>query len=240
MVKKVTAIPSRRPRGGSKASGPKKRGPGRESEEALRARALEIVRRLYRAYPDARCALQHRSALELLVATILSAQCTDARVNLVTRELFQKYRGAEDYAKAPLPELEEAIRSTGFFRAKAKSIKSCCQEICERHGGQVPSTLEELTRLRGVGRKTANVILGNAFGVPGIVVDTHVKRLAGRLGLTRNQDPVKIEFDLMPVIPRKDWTYFSHALIFHGRRICKARKPDCPKCPLAEVCPSRV
>jgi endonuclease-3 len=191
-------------------------------------------------YPAARTALQFKSPLELLIATILSAQCTDVRVNQVTKDLFQRYKSAQDYAKADLHELEEAIRPTGFFHNKAKAIKSCCQEILERHNGKLPETMDELTKLTGVGRKTANVILGNTFGVPGIVVDTHVKRLSQRLGLTKNNDPVKIEFDLMDLLPKEKWTSFSHLLIFHGRNTCKARKPQCPFCCLSELCPSAI
>ncbi|MGA1841416.1 MAG: endonuclease III [bacterium] len=206
----------------------------------LSDRAIKIFDRLIKEYPDARTALQFNSPLELLIATILSAQCTDVRVNQVTKGLFQQYRSAQDYAKADLNELEEAVRPTGFFHNKAKAIRSCCQEILERHNGKLPETMDELTKLTGVGRKTANVILGNAFGIPGIVVDTHVKRLSQRLGLTKNNDPVKIEFDLMDLLPDEKWTSFSHLLIFHGRNICKARKPLCPSCSLSELCPSAI
>jgi endonuclease-3 len=174
----------------------------------------------------------------LLIATILSAQCTDKRVNLVTTDLFRRYRSAADYAQAPAPELEQAIQSTGFFRNKAKSIQACCRALVEKHGGQVPRTMPELTALAGVGRKTANVVLGNAFGLnEGIVVDTHVTRLAQRLGLTRQTDAEKIEQELMPLIPREDWTLFSHWLIWHGRRRCEARKPDCAGCEVSDLCP---
>lgn len=210
----------------------------RESRRALVARARQIVARLHETYPDANCALVHRGPLELLIATILSAQCTDTRVNIVTRDLFRKYRGAADYAGAPLEELEAAVRTTGFFRSKARAIKECCRDIVGQHGARVPRTLEEMTRLRGVGRKTANVVLGTAFGIPGLVVDTHVKRISNRLGLTVNQDPVKIEFDLMPILPREEWVYFAHAVIWHGRGPCKARKPDCGACSLVDLCPS--
>jgi endonuclease-3 len=210
----------------------------RESAGARAARALAIVERLKAMYPGADCALAHRNPLELLVATILSAQCTDKRVNMVTPDLFARYPSAEAFARAPRRELEERIRSTGFFRSKAKAIQEACREIHERHGGEVPRTLEELVQLRGIGRKTANVVLGNAYGVPGIVVDTHVKRIANRLRLTRNHDPVKIERDLMPLVPEPDWVFFSHAVILHGRGPCKARKPACGECKLSELCPS--
>jgi len=208
----------------------------RESEKELRSRARKINTRLKRAYPHAKIALDFTSPLELLVATVLSAQCTDVRVNQVTKDLFRKYRTARDYAIAPQAEFEQEIKPTGFFRNKAKSIIACCRELAEKHGGVVPETMEELTALPGIGRKTANVILGNAFGIPGIVVDTHVIRVSGRLGLTRNTDPEKIEPDLMPLVPKKDWVYFSHALILHGREVCEARKPKCRQCPLYELC----
>jgi endonuclease-3 len=198
------------------------------------AALLSILERLY---PDARCALDHRNALELLVATILSAQCTDERVNQVTPALFERYPNAAAFAAADLEELESLIRSTGFYHNKARAIRECCADIVAKHGGQVPRTLEELTPLRGVGRKTANVVLGNAYGVPGLVVDTHVSRLAARLGLTREKDAVKIEFALMPLVPRERWTLFSHWLILHGRRVCIARKPRCSICPLRPHCP---
>jgi endonuclease-3 len=175
--------------------------------------------------------------LQLLIATILSAQCTDQRVNMVTPVLFARFPHAQALANADRAELEEIIRSTGFYRNKAKSIQSCCADIVAKHGGEVPRTLEALTALHGVGRKTANVVLGNAFGIPGIVVDTHVTRLANRLGLTREKDAVKIEFALMPIVPRERWSVFSHWLILHGRRVCIARKPRCSTCPIAVHCP---
>ncbi|HYG36751.1 MAG TPA: endonuclease III [Clostridia bacterium] len=210
----------------------------RESKQAKADRVQSIVTILDKAYPDAHCELSHSNPLELLVATILSAQCTDKRVNLVTAELFQKYRSAEDFARAPLAELEQAIKTTGFFRNKAKSIQACCQAIVEKHGGQVPQTMEELTQLGGVGRKTANVVLGNAFDINcGVVVDTHVGRLSQRLGLTAHQDPQKIEQDLMLLVPQKQWMIFSHWLIWHGRRRCYARTPDCPNCEIKALCP---
>ncbi|HVO84364.1 MAG TPA: endonuclease III [Syntrophobacteria bacterium] len=191
---------------------------------------------LEKTYPDAKCSLDFTNPLELLVATVLSAQCTDERVNQVTKSLFTKYRSARDYASAPIHALEEDIRPTGFFRNKAKSLKSCGISLVDRFRGQVPRTLDELVTLPGIGRKTANVILGAAFDTPGIVVDTHVSRIAQRLGLTRHQDPVKIEFDLMEIVPRSRWTQFSHQIIWHGRRICTARNPKCPQCPLLAHC----
>jgi endonuclease-3 len=197
-----------------------------------RKRAREILKILSKEIPDASIALRFNNSLELLIATILSAQCTDVRVNEVTQTLFKKYRTARDYARADLSALEEDIRPTGFYRNKAKAIKRCCQEIVNRFGGQVPGALEELTTLPGVGRKTANVILGNAFGIPGIVVDTHVSRVSQRIGLTENSDPVKIEFDLMEIIPKEEWTHFSNLIIWHGRRTCMARKPLCETCPI--------
>ncbi len=204
----------------------------------LSDRAIKVFDLLSKEYPSAKTALYFRTPVELLIATILSAQCTDTRVNQVTKDLFKRYHSAMDFAQADLSELEDVVRPTGFFHNKAKAIKTCCQEILERHGGELPNTMEDLTQLTGVGRKTANVILGNTFGIPGIVVDTHVKRLSHRLGLTQNKDPVKIEFDLMDLLPEERWTPFSHLLIFHGRKICAARKPLCPSCSLADLCPS--
>ncbi len=190
-------------------------------------------------YPDVECALEHQDPLQLLVSTILSAQCTDERVNKVTPALFQRCKTAKDYATIPIGELEELIRSTGFFRSKAKSIQEASRQIWKEHGGKVPDTMEELTELRGVGRKTANVILGTAFGKnEGIVVDTHVGRLSRRMGLTRQKDPVKVEKDLMKIVPRKNWTSFSHQMIWHGRKLCKARSPRCTDCSIAPLCPS--
>jgi endonuclease-3 len=205
--------------------------------DPLRTRARAIARLLAEAYPDAHCALHHDDPLQLLIATILSAQCTDARVNMVTPALFKRYPDAAAFAGADLRELEELIRSTGFFRNKARNIIACCRQLVEQHGGEVPATMEELVPLPGVGRKTANVILGNAFDVPGIPVDTHVARLSGRMGLTQESDPVKIERDLMRLIPEKDWTMFGHRMIFHGRQVCHARKPLCEQCTLAALCP---
>lgn len=211
----------------------------RETTAAKSARLKKIVAGLQRAYPDAHCELNFASPLQLLVATILSAQCTDRRVNMVTAELFQKYRSAADYANANPTEFERAIKSTGFFRNKAKNIQACCRALVEKHGGEVPRTMAELTQLAGVGRKTANVILGNAFGLSeGIVVDTHVSRLANRFGLTEQTDAEKIEQELMQLVPRAQWTLFSHWLIWHGRRRCDARKPDCVGCEVAKSCPA--
>jgi len=210
----------------------------RESLEEKKKRATRVFRRLARAYPDARCALEHGSPLELLVATVLSAQCTDVRVNQVTPSLFRKYRTAADYARAPAGELEAEIRPTGFFNAKAKSLRRAGAAIAAEHGGKVPDTMELLVRLPGVGRKTANVILGNAFGKDeGFVVDTHVARLARRLGFTRQTDPARIEEDLLAIVPEGRRTMAAHELIFHGRRICVARKPRCEVCPVNPLCP---
>ena len=199
-------------------------------------RIKEIIEILSKEIPDSKIALRFSNPLELLIATILSAQCTDVKVNQVTVDLFKKYHSVTDYAKANLPELEGDIRPTGFYRNKAKSIQKCCQELVARFGGEVPRTLEELVTLPGVGRKTANVILGNAFGIPGITVDTHVHRVSQRIGLTKNEDPVKIEFDLMEVVPKEEWTHFSNLLIWHGRRTCMARKPLCETCPIRKLC----
>ncbi len=208
-----------------------------KTPDPRRRRAGRIVRALAKLYPDAHCALDHQTPLQLLVATILSAQCTDARVNLVTPALFARYPDAAAFAGADPAELEALIQSTGFFRNKARNIMACCRRLVEEHGGEVPSTMEELVPLPGVGRKTANVILGNAFDTPGITVDTHVGRLSRRLGLTEHTDPVKVERDLMALLPPKEWTLFSHRLIFHGRQVCHARKPDCAGCTLARLCP---
>jgi len=207
------------------------------TSDPRQARARRIARLLAETYPDAHCALHHDGPLQLLVATILSAQCTDARVNMVTPALFARYPDARAFAAAKPRELEQMIHSTGFFRNKARNIIACCRELVEKHGGEVPATMEELVPLPGIGRKTANVILGNAFGVPGIPVDTHVNRLSRRMGLTEATDPVKIEHDLAGLVPKKDWTMFGHRMIFHGRQVCHARKPLCEQCTLAEVCP---
>jgi endonuclease-3 len=202
-----------------------------------RPHARRVSRGLAKLYPNARCALDHQNPLQLLIATILSAQCTDVRVNLVTPALFERYPDAAAFANAAPEELEKMIQSTGFFRNKAKSIIACCKQIVETYGGQVPATMEELNPLPGVGRKTANVILGNAFGVPGITVDTHVGRLSRRMGLTEEENPEKVERDLMDLLPDKEWTMFSHRMIFHGRQVCFARKPNCEGCTLNKICP---
>ena len=203
-------------------------------------RVPRVLRALKKLYPEAECELDFSSPLELLVAVILSAQCTDKRVNLVTKSLFAKYRSAADYAKARPAELEADVRSTGFYRMKARAIREMAGALIERHGGEVPSTMEELTALRGVARKTANVILGTVFKqAEGVVVDTHVKRLAWRLGLTRRTDPEKVERDLMALLPRKEWIFFGHAIVWHGRRVCKALSPDCPACRMRSFCPKR-
>ncbi len=204
-----------------------------------RKRTAQIIRLLRRKYPDAHCSLNYSTPLELLVATILSAQCTDERVNIVTADLFRKYRAAEDYANAPLDELEQDVRSTGFYRNKAKAIQGACKIISTEYDGLVPADLEKLVALPGVARKTANVVLGNAFNVAsGVVVDTHVSRLSQRLGLTTQTDPEKIERDLMELVPEKEWVDFSHLLIYHGRATCKARTPLCEECVVEHLCPS--
>ena len=211
----------------------------RESLKSKIARAGQIIATLKDEFPDAKCSLNHQSPLQLLIATILSAQCTDERVNIVTKDLFQRYRSAADFADAPIEEIEEMVRSTGFYRNKAKSLKACCETLMAEHDGVVPDTMEALTPLAGVGRKTANVVLGNAFGKEeGVVVDTHVRRISNLLRLTRQSDPVKIEQDLVKIVPRTDWTLFAHLLIRHGRRTCIARRPDCGTCRIAESCPS--
>jgi len=199
-------------------------------------RVKEIIKILTKEIPDSRIALRFSNSLELLIATVLSAQCTDVKVNQVTVDLFKKYRSAKDYAEADLPQLEKDIRPTGFYRNKAKSIQKCCHDLVTRFEGKVPNSLDELVTLPGVGRKTANVILGNAYGIPGIVVDTHVHRVSQRIGLTRNDDPVKIEFDLMEIVPKDEWTHFSNLLIWHGRRTCTAKKPLCGQCPIRKWC----
>ena len=210
----------------------------RESLQTKAARLKKIIAGFQKTYPEAHCELTYADPLQLLIATILSAQCTDKRVNIVTKELFKKYRSAADYANAPLVELEQAIKSTGFFRNKAKNIQNCCRKLVERHGGEVPRTMEELIQLDGVGRKTANVVLGNAFGVVvGVIVDTHAMRLSRRLGLTTEKTPEKIERDLMKLLPRSHWLLFSHWLVWHGRRRCFARKPDCKNCEVLKWCP---
>lgn len=205
----------------------------------VRERVAQLIKALPEVYPGAHCELDYKNPLELLIATILSAQCTDRRVNMVTPALFKKYRTAKDYAKAPPAELEKAIKPTGFFRNKTRSIRAATSKIAEKFGGRVPDSMEKLRELPGVGRKTANVVLGNAFNKnEGIVVDTHVVRLSQRLGLTKESDPEKIERDLMKLVPREHWTNWSHWLIWHGRRRCYARKPDCRQCEIFRLCPS--
>jgi endonuclease III len=205
-------------------------------QDDRKKRAAAINRLLAKEYPEAKCSLNFASPFQLLVATILSAQCTDERVNMVTPALFKKYPSPRSLAAAPLNEIEEAIRTTGFFHNKAKSLKGMAEGLVARHHGQVPARIEDLTELPGVGRKTANVVLGNCFDTPGITVDTHVSRVSQRLGLARSDVQDKIEQDLMEVIPRKDWTHFSHRIIYHGRRLCQARKPLCEQCPLSRYC----
>jgi len=213
----------------------------KESQEDLKKRASSILGKLIRTYPEASTALKHSSALELLIATILSAQCTDARVNIVTKDLYKLYRTAEDYAAADRTELEGIIRSTGFYHAKAKNIVNCCKMLVERFKNEIPDSLNDLVLLPGVGRKTANVLLGNFFGkAEGIVVDTHVKRLSQRMGFSTNADPENIEQDLMLIVPRKNWIAAGNILICHGRKYCTARKPKCPECPVNQICPSAV
>jgi len=220
----------------SRAVGAAKRPRGRA---ALRAHAAEVLARLERTYPDAHCALDHRNAFELLAATILSAQCTDKRVNLVTPALFERYPDPEALSAAPLEDVEALVKTTGFFRSKAKSLVGMATALVERHRGDVPPSMDDLVELPGVGRKTANVILGNAFGRnDGIVVDTHVSRVSNRLALTRSDDAVQIEQDLIPLFPRESWTQLSHLFIEHGRQICVARVPRCERCPLNDICPS--
>jgi endonuclease-3 len=211
----------------------------RESHQAKIARTQEIIAGLRRTYPDAHCELNYSNPLELLIATILSAQCTDKQVNLVTANLFKKHRTAADYASAKLSEMEQDVHRLGFFRNKAKNIQGCCRKLVEQHGSEVPRQMEQLVQLPGVGRKTANVVLGNAFGInEGVVVDTHVGRLSQRLGLTRQKTPEKIELELVKLVPQELWTLFSHWLIWHGRRRCFARKPDCGHCEVLNLCPA--
>jgi len=213
----------------------------RESKSQKKERTEQIIKLLKRAHPDAHCALNHSNAFELLIATILSAQCTDERVNIVTADLFRKYRKPEDYLKVPETELQQDIRTTGFFRNKTKSIQGACKMLVQEFNGEVPQTMEELLKLPGVARKTGNVVLGVAYGIAaGIVVDTHVTRLSNRLGLTKQKDAVKIEDDLIKLVPKKDWIIFSHLLIFHGRRVCKARRPLCEECAVEKLCPSSI
>ncbi|HWN96884.1 MAG TPA: endonuclease III [Methylomirabilota bacterium] len=210
----------------------------RESLQQKGARTKQIIAALHATYPDAHCELNHTNPLELLIATILSAQCTDKQVNIVTADLFRKYKTAVDFANAPLAEFENDIKRIGLFRAKAKNIQACCRTLIEKHGGQVPRTMDELTALGGVGRKTANVVLGNAFNINvGVVVDTHVARLSHRLGLTKQTAAEKVELDLQKLVPQAQWCLFSHLLIWHGRRRCFARSPDCAQCEVKNLCP---
>ena len=216
----------------------KKKAP-KETTEELKKRTREIIRKLKRAYPGAKCSLNHSNAFELLIATILSAQCTDDRVNIVTADLFRKYRKPEDYLKVSPRELEKDIQSTGFFRNKTKSIQGTAKMLTETYGGEVPKTMDELLELPGVARKTANVVLGNAFDIKaGVVVDTHVTRLSHRLNLTQEKTAEKIEQGLIPIVPRKDWVIFPHLIIYHGRKTCKARNPQCAECVIENLCPS--
>ncbi|MCI0331408.1 MAG: endonuclease III [candidate division Zixibacteria bacterium] len=211
----------------------------KETPEEKKKRAKKIIALLSRAHPTAKCSLDHKNPLQLLIATILSAQCTDKRVNEVTPALFARFKTAKDFAEAGLPELEQYVRTTGFYRNKAKSVKAAGQALVEKHGGQVPKTMEELIHLPGVGRKTANVVLGTGYGIAsGVVVDTHVNRIAARLGLSPQTSPEKMERHLMEVIPKKDWILFPHQIIYHGRAVCRAQRPNCPGCVLSKVCPS--
>jgi endonuclease-3 len=210
----------------------------RVDRQAAAERLKKIWPILKRIYPDATIALEFKNPLELLVATILSAQCTDKRVNIVTKDLFKKYKSPADWVKTDIEEIQDDIRTTGFYRNKATNIKGACEKIVEKFNGKVPSTMEELLTLPGVGRKTANCVLGDAFGIPGITCDTHVIRLSRRLALSDNKDPVKLEFDLAEIVPERNWTVFSHLIITHGRTFCTARKPNCPDCPIAKHCPA--
>lgn len=220
---------------------PLRKAPGAPRRKVPNPHLPEILEALSRTYPDAHCELNHQTPFQLLIATILSAQCTDVRVNMVTAELFVKYQGPADYLAVPQEELEEDIRTTGFFRSKAKNIRAACAEILEKHGGEVPRTMAELKSLGGVGRKTANVVLGNIWNDPdGVVVDTHVRRISQKLALTNQEDPVKIERELNAIVPREHWVMFSHWLIWHGRRICNARNPKCDDCSIYAYCPTRA
>lgn len=210
----------------------------RESKAAKRERVTIILDRLSRAYPDAKVGLDYETPLQLLIATILSAQCTDARVNIVTPGLFEKFPTVHDYANAPIEELEDAVRTTGFYKNKARNIQLCCRQLIERHAGDVPETMQDLTQLAGVGRKTANCVLTNCFGVQGITVDTHVTRISNLLGLVNDEDAVRIEFALMDLVPHERWNEFNHSIIAHGRATCVARRPKCDHCPISDLCPS--
>lgn len=212
----------------------------KENFEKKRQRVLDIIEVFDEVYKDADCTLNYTSALQLLIATQLAAQCTDARVNLVTPALFERYETVKDFAEAEPVELSEYIRSTGFFRNKTKNIIACCQKLIEDFGGEVPRTMEELLTLPGVGRKTANLVLGDVFGIPGIVVDTHATRLSNRMGLTTNKAPYKIEMDLLKLVPDEKQSHFCHCLVFHGREYCDARKPRCGECPISHLCPRKL
>ena len=211
--------------------------PFKKTQAAQRERALAVVKQLDAEYPEATCSLEYREPLHLLIATILAAQCTDVRVNIVTKTLYKQYRDAEDFANAPEGELEEAIRTCGFYRQKAKSIREACRDIVERFGGKVPGTMDELLQLRGVGRKTANVVLAECFEPVGVIVDTHCRRLSNRLGFSSSSDPAKIEQDIMKLLPREHWRMYSHCLVFHGRAVCSARAPRCSQCAVRGLCP---
>ena len=211
--------------------------PFKRTQTANRERAAQVMARLRERYPDATCSLDFKDSLQLMVSTILAAQCTDERVNLVTKELFKRFKTPKDYANSPEGELEEAIHSCGFYRQKAKSIRNACAKVIARYGGKVPGTMEELLTLEGVGRKTANVILGECFRVPGVIVDTHCTRLTNRLGFTKSDDPKRIEQDIMKIVPQSDWNAFSHCMVFHGRAVCIARAPMCSACPVHALCP---
>jgi endonuclease III len=204
--------------------------------KALKRKVRKVSKLLFETYPEATCSLDYQEPFQLLIATILAAQCTDLRVNIVTKDLFKKYKTVEDFARANPEELEQDIKSTGFYRNKAKNIIGCCQKLMKEHNGKVPDNIESLVALPGVGRKTANVVLSNVYGIPGVIVDTHCIRLSNRIGLTDNEDPGKIENDLMEIIPKKDWSKFSNNLVYHGRAICDARKPKCEICPISEHC----
>lgn len=207
-----------------------------ETSMDARQRVIKIIEIFDQLYEDAACSLLYRDPLQLLIATQLAAQCTDARVNIVTKTLYQKYKNVYDFANASLPELENDIRSTGFYHNKARNIMNCCKMIIREYDGKVPSTLDHLLLLPGVGRKTANLVLGDIYGIPGVVVDTHAKRLSNLIGLTKNQDPEKIEYDLMKVVPQKDWSKFCHQMVYHGRAVCNARKPKCEICRIRDYC----
>lgn len=211
--------------------------PFKKNAAAQNARALEVVKRLETEYPNATCSLDYSNPVQLMVSTILAAQCTDERVNIVTKSLFKQYKSTKDFANAPEGELEEAIRTCGFYRQKSRSIREACRDIVEKHGGRIPNIMEELVKLRGVGRKTANVLMAECFEPVGVIVDTHCKRLSNRLGFTKNTDPAKIEQDIMKLLPQQHWRMYSHCLVFHGRAVCVARSPRCSQCVVRDLCP---